>query len=344
MSLIPKRKFKGLLFLVIFLSVPVITLSFVHLSSAFAQKSVSSSLSKISTTVPDSISPAISPSPSDVIQPIPPLTNNDIYNYILGGTMGGTATASASNFTMYMQPNSRLATAGINEYNAAVALIYYYQFKAYIGYLDVVFSFGDDTVQEITNNIARGSYYQMKTPEADLLLRVAAVYRGVLCDGGGVYNNPEMKKLLIQWGRSDLASQPGVGDTDIESIANVAQAIDEQTDPVIRRKWLDEVYNFDDNLHPYSPSGAVPSLRAYQCAIDILRNGTFTQLMDNYGLGVATSDVINPSPITPDEDTKYPPLLPSVSSELQTNPFSFLYNLQNSLNFLVSLFGSLLRP
>jgi hypothetical protein len=244
--------------------------------------------------------------------PIPPLEREDILNYILGGTKGGTATAGVANSTMYMVPGSRMPTSGENEYDAAVALIYYYQIKAHIAYTDVVFNFEDgDKVNDIVDDIASGSAVQLRTPEADALLKVAVIYKGDLC-GFGNYNNPGMKQLLIKWGRADLANENGVGDTDIESIGLVAQAIDEEPDQEKRREWLAEIYKFYDNLHPQSPSGAVPQLREYQCAIDIVQDGTFDRLIDNYVKGIKTSNLINPTP----GGLGYPFLAPLTDAEV----------------------------
>lgn len=236
------------------------------------------------------------PIPQVPTYPIPPLTREDIYNYILGGSKGGTTSAGVANSTMYMLPGTRLPNAGYNELQAVIAVIYYYQIKAHIAYKDVVFNFeAGDKVDDIVDNIASGSAVQLRTQEADTLLKVAVVYKGDLC-GFGEYNNPAMKQLLLKWGRADLATENGVGETDIESIGLVAQAIDEEPDPEIRREWLAEVYKFYDNVHPESPSGAVPQLREYQCAIDVTQDGTIDRLIDNYVKGIKTDTLINPTP------------------------------------------------
>lgn len=253
---------------------------------------------------------AMLPIPKLDTYPIPPLEREDILNYILGGTKGGTATAGVQNSTSYMVPGSRMPNAGENEYDASVALIYYYQIKAHIAYTDVVFNFEEgDKVKDIVDNISSGSAVQLRTPEADTLLKVAVIYKGDLC-GFGEYNNPGMKQLLIKWGRTDLASEGGVGETDIESIGLVAQAIDEEPNEEKRREWLAEIYVFYDNIHPRSPSGAVPQLREYQCAIDISADGTFDRLIDNYVKGIKTSNLINPTP----GGLGYPLLAPLVTA------------------------------
>ena len=253
---------------------------------------------------------AMIPIPKVDTYPIPPLEREDILNYILGGTKGGTATAGVQNSTSYMVPNSRMPTAGENEYDGSVALIYYYQIKAHIAYTDVVFNFEDgDKVKDIVDNISSGSAVQLRTPEADTLLKVAVTYKGDLC-GFGEYNNPGMKQLILKWGRPDLANELGVGETDIESIGLVAQAIDEEPDQEKRREWLAEIYVFYDNINPRSPSGAVPQLREYQCAIDINADGTFDRLVDNYVKGIKTTNLINPTP----GGLGYPLLAPLVTT------------------------------
>jgi hypothetical protein len=238
---------------------------------------------------------AVIPIPQLDTYPVPPLTRSDIYNLLLGGTKGGTTSAGVQNSQEYMEPNSRLRTAGQNEYNAVAAVIYYDQIKGHIAYRDVVYNFPDDSINDIADSIASGSAVQLRTQEADILLKVAVIYKGIMC-GFGEYNNPALKQLLVKWGRTDLAGEVGVGETDIESIGLTAQAIDEQPDPQIRREWLSEIYSFSDNLHPQSPSGAVPQLREYQCSVDLSQDGTIDRLIDNYVKGVQTAYNLIPTP------------------------------------------------
>lgn len=260
-----------------------------------------------------------------VIEPIAPLNNEDIVNYLLGGTMGARASATDFNSTEFMLPGTRMPTAGPAEYDAAVAHIYYWQFKAHVAFSDVVFNFEQqDIMQDIANNIATGSAYVMKSREGDTLVRVASIYRGELCTSS-VYNNPVMKEILIKWGRNDLAAEPGVGDTDIESIALVAQALDETPDPILRRQRFLELYSFDDNNNPMSPTGAVPSLRPYQCTIDILSDGSYNKLLENYVTGVKTQVFVQPTPGGFDPNGPYAfPKLGSSQSGMVTPTFGVI--------------------
>lgn len=223
-------------------------------------------------------------------QPVKPtLTQDDLVNFVLAGSRGGTTTTDQAIDGRFANPNSRFAQAGANEFDAVVAKAYAAQFKAYALGLNVVFNPGDNP-QTTANNIMTGQMTTMK-PEAELLAHVAATYRGDF-GGASVYNNPALKQLLVSWGRSDLANQPLVGVTDVQSVGSVIRALNEQPDPTIRQTWLQQIFDFQNNT-PSSPSGAVPSLPQYQVAVAMVKNGILDQLIVNYQNGVKTSGPIN---------------------------------------------------
>ena len=221
----------------------------------------------------------------------PDLAQNDILNYVLGQTRGGTAFVDENILGSFMQQNSRLANAGANEFDAVIADAYSSQFKGYALGLDVAFNPGQDNVNTVANNILAGQNAQF-TPEAELLSKVAAVYRGEF-GGVGRYDNAALQNLLVQWGREDIANQPGVGvpTGDVQSIGGVVKALTEQQDPAIRQAWLQDIFDFQNGTG-VSPSGAVPQTQEYQFAIDMVQSGAYDQLLTNYANGVRTNGPI----------------------------------------------------
>lgn len=231
------------------------------------------------------------------------LTQDDAVNFLLAGSKGGTQGTDVSIDGSFANPNSRFANAGANEFDAVVAKLYSEQFKAYALGMDAAFAPGKD-INQIAANITRAGNAQF-TPEAELLSKVAAVYRGELPGESSTYDNGVLKNLLVKWGRSDLANRPGVGETDVESIGSVVQALNEQKDPAIRQAWLQEIFDFKNNS-PVSPSGAVPNAKAYQEAIRIVQNGGLDKLLDNYNKGIKTSGPVEDSPSSVSGETGGP--------------------------------------
>lgn len=269
------------------------------------------------------------PQPAPLPQPLPTptpqpsalnggLNNNDLLNYVLAGSKGGTVNPDGAIFGQYADQNSRFAQAGANEFDAVVAKTYTAQFKGYALGLDSVFTPGQDTPQKIANNLETALNTQM-TPEAELISKVAAVYRGDL-GGRGAYNNAALGQLLTKWGRQDIAAQPGVGQTDIESIGGVVKALNEEQNAAIRQAWLQDIFDFKNNT-PNSPSGAVPDTKKYQDAINVVQSGTLDKLLDNYGKGIKTNGPVTGSTPTGPGNAENPstPTTPSadVSKQVQ---------------------------
>lgn len=220
----------------------------------------------------------------------PPLTMDDLVNYVLAGSKGGKSGTDEGIDGAFADPNSRFANAGANEFDAVVAKAYAAQFKAYALGLNAAFEPGKTTVQEVAANIFKAQSTQM-TPEAELLAQVAATYRGDF-GNASAYNNPVLKQLLISWGRTDLASKPLVGLTDVQSVGSVIQALNEQPDENVRKAWLQDIFDFANNT-PVSASGAVPNVKEYQTAITLVRSGTIDQLINNYNNGIRTSGPVS---------------------------------------------------
>lgn len=212
--------------------------------------------------------------------PLNIFTQDDYRNFLLAGSRGGTTGTAESINSIFADPNSRFARTGNNEFQAAIAGMYANQFKAYALGLDAAFAPGKD-INQLSANLVQAQNVQM-TPEAEMVSKVAALYRGNLT-GSNLYNNPVLKQLLVKWGRSDIASKPNVGDPngDVQSIGGIVKALNEEPNPQVRQAWLQEIFDFAGNS-PVSPSGAVPNVREYQVAINILRGGTLDQLLGNF--------------------------------------------------------------
>lgn len=216
------------------------------------------------------------------------LSQDDFVDFILAGSQGGRSGTNEVIDSRFARPGSRFSQAGDNEFDGVIAAAYASQFKAYAMGLEAAFSPGKDPNQ-LAANIARAQSTQF-TPEAEILSKVAAVYRGDLT-GVNKYNNQALQQSLVRWGRQDLASQPGVGVSDVESIGSVIKALNEQQNPQVRAQWLQEIFDFQNNS-PSSPSGAVPNVRQYQDAINIVKSGALEGLVSNYQQGIRTQGPI----------------------------------------------------
>lgn len=204
---------------------------------------------------------------------------NDYANFLLAGSKGGAQGTAESIEAKYADQNSRFAQSDPDAFKAAVAGMYSNQFKAYALGLDAAFEPGKD-INQLSNNLVQAGNTQM-TPEAELLSKVAAVYRGT----GSLYNNGALQQLLLKWGRADIANQPNVGNEfgDVQSIGGVVKALNEEKDPAIRQAWLQDIFDFDNNS-PTAPSGsgAVPDVANYQFAINYVKSGQLNALLNRY--------------------------------------------------------------
>ena len=217
---------------------------------------------------------------NDGSNPISIFNATDYKNFLLAGSQGGTAGTDQGIFSKFANQDSRFAHANNDQFQAAIAGMYANQFKGYALGLDVAFEPGKD-INALSNNLVKAGTTRM-TPEAEMLSKVAALYRGNLT-GVNLYNNGALKNLLTQWGRSDIANKPFTGSQsgDVQSIGGVVQALNEQPDAAVRQKWLQQVFDFAGNT-PNSPSGAVPNLPQYQQAINLVRQNTFDTLLNGF--------------------------------------------------------------
>jgi hypothetical protein len=207
---------------------------------------------------------------------------NDYANFLLAGSQGGTAGTQERIDAQFADPNSRFAKQPQAQFDAAVAGMYKNQFKAHALGLPAAFIPGQTTIDGVSNNLVQAQNVQM-SPEAELFSTVAATYRGQLPGTSSLYNNAALGQLLTSWGRSDLASQPFVGDQqgDVQTIGNVVKALNEEPDPTVRNAWLQQIFDFAGNS-PSSPSGAVPEVEDYQRAIQLVQGGQLDQLLTGF--------------------------------------------------------------
>lgn len=142
-------------------------------------------------------------------------------------------------------------------WQASVARNYAYQFAAYANGYDALSPQG----------VAQGAQaLKSMSPDAQLFMQVASVFKGNLFNGPGFYDNPGLKQLLLSRGLGDLAGKPGVGETDVQSIGAVAAAIN--------RGQL--------SLNEVLQSGTIDNLGRYQQIIGYVQQGGFARDLRNY--------------------------------------------------------------
>lgn len=142
-------------------------------------------------------------------------------------------------------------------WHASVGRTYAYQFAAYAG--------GHDPLSPQGVSAGMQTFEQM-SPDAQLFMQVASVFKGNSHNGPGFYDNPGLKNLLLQNGLSDLANQPQVGQTDVQTIGAIAKAIDQG------HLSLNDVIN----------SGTIDNLNRYNQIIQYVQGGGFANDLRNY--------------------------------------------------------------
>jgi hypothetical protein len=101
-------------------------------------------------------------------------------------------------------------------WQASVARNYAYQFAAY--------AVGADPLSPA--GLAQGAQaMENMSPDAQLFTQVASVFKGNLLQGPGFYDNAKLKQLLVSRGLGNLATDPQVGQTDVQTIGAITQAL-----------------------------------------------------------------------------------------------------------------------
>ena len=155
-------------------------------------------------------------------------------------------------------PGTRFATVAPSQlWNANVGRLYAYQFAAQ--------ATGSDPLSAQGLQAGAQAMQQM-TPDAQLFMQVASVFKGNLDGGPGNYDNAGLKQLLINAGAGDLTTTSGVGETDVQTIGAVAAAIN--------RGQL--------SLQSVIDSGTIDNLDRYGQIINYVQSGHFQTDLNLY--------------------------------------------------------------
>lgn len=182
-----------------------------------------------------------------------PTDPNDFASYLqaqrAGGALNGQTTVRQSDAI----PGTRFGEVQNSQaWNASVGRNYAYQFAAY--------AMGQDPLSPNGLAYAAQNWDQM-SPDAKLFTQVASVFKGNLLGGPGNYDNPGLKQLLLSKGLGNFANNPGVGQTDVQTIGAITQALNSG------QLSLQEVIN----------SGTIDNLDRYHQVIGYVQGGGFNQ-------------------------------------------------------------------
>lgn len=180
-----------------------------------------------------------------------PTDQNDFASYLqaqrLGGALNGQTTIRQSDGI----PGTRFGTIQNNTaWNASVARNYAYQFAAQ--------AMGQDALSPQGLAYAAQNWDKM-SPDAQIFTQVASVFKGNLLGGPGNYDNPGLKNLLLSHGLGNLANQPGVGATDVQTVGAITAALNSG------QLSLQDVLN----------SGTIDNMNRYQNIIGYVSSGQF---------------------------------------------------------------------
>lgn len=192
-----------------------------------------------------------------------PVDSNDAASYLKAQVAGGALQGNTAVRQADGIPGTRFAQVQpANLWHANVGRLYSYQFAAYATGANALTPEGVQAGAQALDKMS---------PEAQLFMQVAAVFKGNMLNGPGFYDNPGLKNLLIQHGRADLAAGDGVGQTDVQSIGSVARAINEGS------LTLEQVIQ----------SGTIDNLNRYHQVIQYVQGGQFATdnaMYDRYAL------------------------------------------------------------
>lgn len=173
---------------------------------------------------------------------------------VAGGALNGQTTVRQSDGI----PGTRFAQVQPPElWHANVARQYAYQFAAYASGNDPLSAQGLQAGEQALKRMS---------PESQLFMQVASVFKGNLLNGPGLYDNPGLKQLLTSVGRGDLASGKGVGQTDVQTIGSVAAAINDGS----------------LSLQQVIQSGTIDNLDRYGQIINYVQTGQFANALTQY--------------------------------------------------------------
>lgn len=181
----------------------------------------------------------------------PPSDPRDYASYLQAQLAGGTLQGGTSISQADAIPGTRFAQVQSPQlWHADVARNYAFQFAA--------FASGNDPLSPQGLHNGAQAMQQM-TPEAQLFMQVASVFKGNLFNGPGQYDNPGLQRLLASKGATDLAGLQGVGQTDVQTIGAVTAAINRG------QLSLQDIIN----------SGTIDNLDRYSQVINYVQSGRF---------------------------------------------------------------------
>ncbi len=187
-----------------------------------------------------------------------PADRAEFGSYNAAQIAGGALTGSTSIFQKDATPGTRYAQVqDPTMFHAATARMYAYQFAAYAeGYNPLT-----------PDGMADGAKaFETMAPDARVFTQVASIYKGNLLNGPDNYDNPKLKELLVSKGLTELANQPGVGETDVQTVGAVTAALN--TGKV--------------TLNDVIASGSIEDMPRYREVIDYVVGGQFNQDLGRY--------------------------------------------------------------
>ncbi len=211
---------------------------------------LSASWSSMLSPAPPLVGAPAAPQGSSLLPPAPS-DPQEFASYLQAQRLGGTLEGKTGIAQADALPGTRFGLVQQSQpWHASVARNYAYQFAAY----------AVDANALTPEGVAAGQQAMTRlSPEAQLFTQVASVFKGNLLQGPGFYNNPGLKQLLLSRGLGELANQPGVGETDVQSIGAITKALD--------RGLL--------TLNDVIQSGAIDNLQRYQQVIQYVQGGQF---------------------------------------------------------------------
>ena len=198
--------------------------------------------------------------PASNATPLPPFPGDlkDIGSYLQAQRLGGTLEGKTGIAQKDAIPGTRFGSVQNPEaWQASLARNYAYQFSAYANGADALSPEG----------VAAGARaLPQMSPQAQLFVQVASVFKGNLLNGPGFYNNPGLKQLLERHGLNTLAAEKGVGETDVQTIGAITKALNSG------QLQLNEVIS----------SGTIDNLPRYQQVIQYVQGGQFNAALQFY--------------------------------------------------------------
>lgn len=190
--------------------------------------------------------------------PAYPTDPNDFASYLqaqrAGGALQGNTTVRQSDAI----PGTRFGSVqNPQAWHASVGRNYAYQFAAYAMGADPLSPQG---LAQAANN------FDKLSPDAQIFTQVASIFKGNMMGGPGFYNNPGLKQLLQSRGLGNLANQPGVGQTDVQTIGAITQALNSG------QLTLQDIIN----------SGTIDNMDRYFQVINYVQGGQFNRDLQFY--------------------------------------------------------------